>query len=86
MKIELEITEDEIRSALERKVRVAIADQTNQWSVDDFIKQRVKIYWQETADKLIKESLANSKTLKEKIEGAIERKLKAQINALMREK
>ena len=31
MKLEIEITEDEIKSALERKVRTAIADQTNQW-------------------------------------------------------
>lgn len=82
MKIELEITEKEIRDALARKVRVAIADQTNQWSVDQYITQVVKKHWQETADSMVKEYLSNSEAMKEKILAAIDRKLRAQINAL----
>jgi len=84
MKIEVEITEEEIRSAIARKVRVAIADQTNQWSVDDYIVKAVKNAWQSAADNLVRECLANSEKLKEKITTAIERKLKSQINKLMK--
>lgn len=86
MKIEIEITEDEIRDAIARKVRVAIADQTNQWSVDRFITDMVKKYWQEIADKMVRESLADSETLRGKIVEAIERKLKARLTALMKDK
>ena len=34
MKLEIEITEDEIRSAIQRKVRTSIADQTNTFATD----------------------------------------------------
>jgi len=84
MKIELEITEEEIRDALARKVRVAIADQTNQWSVDDFIKATVRKYWQEVADKMVKECLENSEDMRTRIIAAVERKLKSQVTALMK--
>lgn len=75
---------DEIRDALARKVRVAITDQTNQWSADEYIIKAVKSAWQEAADSLVKECLADSDALKEKIMAAIERKLKAQLTKLMK--
>lgn len=45
MKLEIEITEDELRSAIERKVRVAVADQTNSYATDAYIKEQVKARW-----------------------------------------
>jgi hypothetical protein len=42
MRLDIEITEDEIRSAIERKVRTAIADQTNNYNTDTYIKDQVK--------------------------------------------
>jgi hypothetical protein len=86
MKLEIEISEDEIRDAIARKVRVAIADQTDQWSVDEFIRNKVKAYWQEVADKMVKEVLADSETMRNKIVEAVERKLRSQVSALMKSK
>lgn len=84
MKLEIEITEDEIKTALERKVRVAIADQTAQYSVDAYIKEQVKLHWQGAVDSLVKEALLDTPRLKEKVANEIEKKLKAQLNAALR--
>jgi hypothetical protein len=85
MKLEIEITQEEIKSAVERKVRKAIADESNSWLVDSYIKEQVKKHWQEAVDSLIKEEIANSHKLKEKIQKSIEAKLRGQITALMKE-
>lgn len=45
MKLEIEITEEEIKSAIERKVRTAIADQTSNYGVEQDIKESVKSKW-----------------------------------------
>lgn len=84
MKLEIEITEDEIRSAVERKIRVAVADQSNQWNVDSYIKERVKEHWKLAVDALVSEALNNSQALREKIAAELERKLRAQLTAAMK--
>ena len=86
MKLEIEITEDEIRSAVERKVRTAVADQTNQWGVDSYIKERVKEHWKLAIDALVSEALADSESLRAKIAGEIEKKLRAQLAAALKAK
>ena len=86
MKLEIEITEAEIKSAMERKVRTAIADQTNQWNVDNYIKDQVKKHRQAAVESMVLEMLTDSPRMKEKIQTAIENKLRGQITALMREK
>jgi len=85
MKLEIEITEEEIKSAIERKVRTAIADQTNQWHVDSYIKSQVGVKWKETVDSMITELLQDSPVLREKIIKSIEAKLRSQVIALMKE-
>ena len=84
MKLEIEITEEEIKSSVERKVRTAIADQTSQWGNDTYIKQQVKIHWEESVDALITEAIGNSEALRAKINTAIEKKLRAQLAAALR--
>jgi len=84
MKLEIEITEDEIRSAVEHKVRTAVADQTNQWNVDSYIKERVKEHWKLAVDGLVAEVLNDSKALREKIAAELEKKLRAQLSAALR--
>lgn len=86
MKLEIEITEAELKSAVERKVRTAVADQTNQWNVDQYIKEQVKKHWQGTVDALVLEMLNDSQVMKDKIRAAIENKLRGQITALMKVK
>lgn len=84
MKIEIEITEDEIRSAIERKARTAIADQTNSYSTDAYIRDQVKAHWHAAVDNLIVEELYNSQSLREKIRGEFERKLRLQLSAAIK--
>jgi hypothetical protein len=84
MKIEIEVTEEEIKSAVERKVRSAVADQTNNWGVDTYIKEQIKAQWKGIVDTLVKEALNDSAKLKDKITAEIERKLKAQLNAAIK--
>jgi len=84
MKLEIEITEDEIRSAVERKIRVAVADQSNQWGADEYIKKQVKAQWQTAVDAMILEALNNSQALRDKIAAELERKIRAQLAAAMK--
>ena len=84
MKLEIEITEDEIKSAIARKVRVAVSDQSNKWDADDYIKAQVKTHWNQAVDSLIKEALLDSKTLRQKIATALENKIRAQLTAALR--
>lgn len=84
MKLEIEITEDEIRSAVERKIRVAVADQSNQWGADEYIKKQVKAQWQTAVDAMILDTLNNSQGLRDKIAAELERKIRAQLAAAMK--
>ena len=84
MKLEIEITEEEIRSAIERKVRVAVADQTNTWSTDTYIRDRVKEHWQSAVDTMVSELLGSSAALQEKIDKAVEARIKARVAAALR--
>lgn len=45
MKLEIEITEEELRSTIERKVRTAVVDQTNSYRADDYIKEQARADW-----------------------------------------
>lgn len=84
MKLEIEITEDEIRSAVERKIRVAVADQSNQWGADEYIKKQVKAQWQTAVDAMILDAMNNSQSLRDKIAAELERKIRAQLAAAMK--
>jgi hypothetical protein len=86
MNLSIEITEAEIKAAIERKIRVAIADESNSWSADKFIKAAVKKHWAESVDRVVQECLADTPRIQEKIKAAIEAKLKGQLTAMMKVK
>ena len=86
MKLEIEITEAEIKSAIERKIRVAIADKENEWSNERLIKDHIKKMWPEIVEKMVREELENVPRMQEKIRNAIEAKLKGQLTAMMKGK
>jgi len=83
MKLEIEITEEEIKSAIERKVRTAIADQTNSYGTEQYIQKSVKENWQKAVDDMVVAYLADGEKLKAKIAEQVEKKLKANINAVL---
>jgi hypothetical protein len=84
MKYEIEITDDEIKAALERKIRVAIADQTNQWGTDQALTAMVKAHWKDAMERVVTEELAKVPALRLKVAQAIEAKLRGQLNAAMK--
>jgi len=84
MKLEIEITEEEIKSAIERKVRTAVADQANSYRTDDYIKEQVKAHWKAAVDSLISEALRDSEKLREKVRAEVERKLRLQVAAAIK--
>ena len=83
MKLEIEITEEEIKSAIERKVRTAIADQTSNYVVEQYIKESVRSKWKEVVDRMVEEYLSDSEKLKAKVISEVDKKLKAKIQAVM---
>lgn len=84
MKLEIEITEDEIKSAIGDKVKEAIREQANKWGIEHEIKAQVKTHWNQAVDSLIKEALLDSKSLRQKIATALENKIRAQLTAALR--
>lgn len=84
MKLEIEITEAEIKSAIERKIRVAVADEVNGWNADNYIKEQVRKYWKEVADKAVKDACNDAPELRKKIMTALENKIKGQLTAVLK--
>jgi len=84
VKLEIEITEAEIKDAIERKIRVAIADQNQTYDADGYIKARVKAIWTEAVDRVAAELIGDSKTLQEKINQAVANKVKARVSAALK--
>jgi Na+-translocating ferredoxin:NAD+ oxidoreductase RnfG subunit len=84
VKLEIEITEEEIRSAIERKVRTAIADQNNHYGTDKYIKEQVNAHWKAAIDVMISEAMSNNTVLREKIAAEQEKKLRAKLAAALK--
>ena len=84
MKIEIEITEAEIKSAIERKIRVALADEINGWNADATVKAMVKQHWKEVADKAVKDACNDAPELRKKIMAALENKIKGHLTAVLK--
>lgn len=84
MKVEIDISEEELRTSVERKVRSAISNQANTYAADSYIKEQVNTLWKSSVDALIAEALSNSGVLREKIASEIERKLRAQLAAAIK--
>lgn len=85
MKLEVEVTEDEMRDAIQRHIRTAVADRVNGWGMQEKVKKMVNEAWDETANNLIRESLANHQTLKDQIHTEIVRKIKRNLDAAMKD-
>jgi len=84
MKLEIEVKEEEIKSAIERQVRASIANQSQGYSADNYIKEQVKIEWKNAVDNLIKEILTDLPSMREMVRSSIEAKLRGQLNAAMK--
>lgn len=84
MKIEVEITAEEMQSIVERKVRTALADQSHGYQADSYIKEQVKAKWKDAVEELIVEALKDSDVLRRKIAEEMERRLRAQLTTALK--
>ena len=84
MKLEIEIAEEELRSAIEHNVRTAVAEQTNNYGSTTYIRDQVKAHWKAAVDALVEEALKDSMVLRAKIAAELEKKLRAQLAAALK--
>ena len=84
MKIEIEITDDDMRTAIASKVAAAVYAQTNSYETERYIKERVAAGWQSAVDAMVTELLSDSAVIREKIAVEIERKLRSQLAVAMK--
>ena len=85
MRIEVEIPEEELRAAIQRKITDAIAVILNSYTTDNYIKERVKLQWRQAVDALVLEALSDHKELRALISAEVERKLRLQLAAAIKE-
>jgi histidinol-phosphate/aromatic aminotransferase/cobyric acid decarboxylase-like protein len=78
MKLEIEITEEEIKRAIELRVRAAVADQNNAWSAENHIKDRVKHHWNTAVEAMVAQAIGDSAKLKEMVDRAVEARARVQ--------
>ena len=84
MKLEIEISDEEIRGAMDRKVREAINAQTVSYATERYIKDRIADGWKSAVDAMVAEALSDSAVIREKIAAEIERKLRYQLAVAMK--
>lgn len=85
MKFEVEILESDIEKSIQNLISASITEQTRRWDIQDTLNKRVKELWNSTVDDMITKMLSNSDELKAKITAAVEKKIRDQINAKMRQ-
>ena len=89
MKIELEITDEEIRQTLNSVVKAAVKVPLNHWSVADQVKKMVQVQWpliiEDMIKDMIQEMVKDHEAMKAKIAEEIAKKLRAQVNAALKQ-
>lgn len=85
MKFVIDIPESKLNAALEQKVSALVASEVASWVVRDYIVARIREQWQQAADALVAEALASGPALRAKITEEIEKKLRAQLAAAMKQ-
>ncbi len=84
MKIEIEVSEDVLREELQRQAKKLLLDKLGNWQLKDELAKVVNKLWGENVEKVVREELANTDALREKVVATIERKIQGQLSALMK--
>ena len=84
MKLEIEVSEADIKSAIERHVRSAIADKVDGWMSAKHVKDAVHAAWTDAVEAMISEVMSNHSTIRAQVNDAMVKKLNAQLVAAMR--
>jgi DNA gyrase/topoisomerase IV subunit B len=84
MKLEIEVTEAEMRDTLARYVRTAVADRVNQWGAKQEIQRIVTEQYKTIVHELVVQELRNSASIRGQVREMMIEKIKNQLNAAMR--
>ncbi len=84
MKTEIEVSEDVLREELQRQAAKMLIDKLGHWQLKDELTKVVNKLWGENVEKVVREELANTDALREKVVAAIERKIQGQLTTLMK--
>lgn len=83
IKLNIDITSEELQAMVQLKVKEAVAEHTARYSSTLYIRERVKTLWTSMVDTIIDESLKDSEMLRSKIAAELEKKLRAQLNIVL---
>ena len=84
MKIEIEVSEDVLREELQRQAAKLLLDKLGNWQLKDELAKVVNKLWDDNMEKVVREELANTDALREKVVATLGRKVQGQLTALMR--
>ncbi len=84
MKIEIEISEELVREELQRQAAKVLLDKLGHWQLKDELTKVVNKLWDENMEKVVREELANTDALREKVVATLGRKIQGQLTALMK--
>ena len=84
MKIEIEVSEELIREEIQRQAAKMLLDKLAHWQLKDELTKVVNKLWGENVEKVVREELANTDALREKVVATLERKIQGQLTALMK--
>jgi len=84
MKIEIEVSEDVLREELQRQAARMMLDKLGHWQLKHELNKVVNKLWDENVEKVVREELANTDALREKVVATLERKIQGQLTALMK--
>lgn len=84
MKLEIEVSEAELKDALERHIRTAVADRVNSWGEAHNIKTLVQAKYKELVAEIVEEELRNAPKIREHVQTALVNKIKGQLTAALK--
>ncbi len=84
MKIEIEISDDIIRAALEETVIKQVREVLRGWPIPDEVKRMVKERWPEVVGAMIDDQVADHEGIRKQIADEMARKLRLQVAAALK--
>jgi hypothetical protein len=86
MKIEVEVSEAELKDALAHHVRTAVADRIHAWGQQNLLKEAVAAKYRELVSELVEEELRKAPQIREQIQQALINKIRGQLTTAMNKK
>ena len=84
IKFSVEISEDELRTAVQDHIKTIVLLKAKHWRTQAEIEKEVSVQWKDTVAEIVRSALLDVPALREKVLEKIERKLTAQLNSAMR--